>query len=105
MCGLRALALAACLATSSALVPAADELPQPEAVRKGSKLRSPEDGWLDLSAFLDEKYGFVPVLVPITEPAVGYGGALGLMFIGKPQEEGRAGLNRPGLTRPRSRQS
>lgn len=98
MCGLRALALAACLASSSALVPAADELPQPEAVRKGSKLRSPEDGWLDLSAFLDEKYGFVPVLVPITEPAVGYGGALGLMFIGKPQEEGRAGFNRPSLT-------
>jgi hypothetical protein len=33
----------------------------------------PEDGWLDVSAFLDHPLGFVPVLVPITEPAVGYG--------------------------------
>ena len=36
-----------------------------------SKFRSPEDGWLDLSAFMDEAYGFVPLVFPITEPAVG----------------------------------
>lgn len=68
------------------------------AEKKPSKFRSPEDGWLDVSAFLDEKWGFVPLLVPITEPAVGYGGALGLMFIGKPSEEEQAGFNRPSLT-------
>ncbi len=45
-----------------------------------SKLRSPEDGWLDLSGFLDQSYGFIPLVMPITEPAVGYGGAGGLAF-------------------------
>ena len=34
-----------------------------------------DDGWLDISAFLDEKYGFLPMVMPITEPAVGYGAA------------------------------
>jgi hypothetical protein len=29
-----------------------------------SKFRSPDDGWLDLSAFLDETYGFVPIVPP-----------------------------------------
>ena len=64
---------------------------------KGSKFRSPEDGWFDISAFLDESYGFAPVGMPITEPAVGYGGALGLMFIGKPREEA-PGFSRPSIT-------
>lgn len=97
----RALLILACLGASSAAVVAApvdDPAPQAATPEKGSKFRSPEDGWLDVSAFLDEKWGFVPLLVPITEPAVGYGGALGLMFIGKPSEEGRAGFNRPSLT-------
>ena len=78
--------------------PAPTPTPTPTPSEKGSKLRSPEDGWLDVSAFLDEKWGFVPVLVPITEPAVGYGAALGLMFIGKPRAEGKAGFHRPSLT-------
>ena len=70
--------------------------PSPSAVEeKPSKFRSPEDGWFDVGAFLEEKYGFVPVLVPITEPAVGYGGALGLTFIGKPREGAMA---RPSIT-------
>lgn len=72
--------------------------PQPARPDKVSKLRSPDDGWLDVSAFLDEKWGFVPLALPITEPAVGYGGALGLAFIGKPKAEGRAGFSRPSLT-------
>src|SRR5690348_11474362 len=49
-----------------------------------SKFRSPEDGWLDVSEFLEEKYGFLPLVVPITEPAVGYGAAGGLLFLSKP---------------------
>lgn len=35
----------------------------------------PGDGWFDVSGFLDTAYGFVPLLVPITEPAVGFGAA------------------------------
>jgi hypothetical protein len=46
-----------------------------------SKLRSCEDGWLDLSRFIDEAYGFVPLVVSLTEPAVGYGAAGGWAFI------------------------
>ena len=70
---------------------------QPAPPEKPSKFRSPDDGWFDVSAFLDEKWGFVPVAVPITEPAIGYGGALGLAFIGKPSGA-HAGFSRPSLT-------
>ena len=40
-----------------------------------SKLRSSDDSRLDIGGFLDEAYGFVPIVIPITEPAVGYGAA------------------------------
>jgi len=63
-----------------------------------SLFRSPEDGWLDVSAFLDQKYGFIPIAMPITEPAVGYGGAGGLAFISKPLAAARAGFDRPNIT-------
>jgi hypothetical protein len=43
----------------------------------------PDDGWPDLSKFLDKPYGFIPVIAPITEPAVGYGAAAALIFIDK----------------------
>ena len=42
-----------------------------------------DDGWPDISKFLDKPYGFIPVLAPITEPAVGYGAAGALIFIDK----------------------
>lgn len=41
----------------------------------------PEDGKLDFSGFLGSARGFLPVGGLITEPAVGYGGTLGLMFL------------------------
>ncbi|MFN0243743.1 MAG: glyceraldehyde-3-phosphate dehydrogenase [Planctomycetota bacterium] len=40
-----------------------------------------DDGHLDLSQYLATRTGFLPIPVVITEPAVGYGGGLGLMFI------------------------
>ena len=55
-----------------------------------SKFRSPDDGWLDVSGFLDEKYGFLPVVLPITEPAVGYGAAAGMAFISSPLGQRRS---------------
>ena len=60
-----------------------------------SKLRSAEDGWLDISGFVDQSYGFVPLVIPITEPAVGYGGMGGLAFVDKPVGEAQAGFGRP----------
>lgn len=55
-----------------------------------ARLTDPTDGWLDASAFLDTAYGFVPVIAPITEPAVGYGAVGALVFIDrKPPVEGQ----------------
>ena len=48
---------------------AEDEPPPPAATSQSpSKFRSAEDGWLDISGFLDERYGFIPLVIPITEP-------------------------------------
>jgi Omp85 superfamily domain len=66
----------------------------PHSTTAPSKFRSAEDGWLDVSGFLDEKYGFLPVVIPITEPAVGYGAAAGLAFISQPFGDAKAGFGR-----------
>ena len=59
---------------------------------------APEDGWFDASSFLDEKYGFLPIVMPITEPAVGYGAAGGLMFLSESFGDASAGLGRHNIT-------
>jgi len=99
-----AAALAAALACAVSCVGAparvvSDDPSIPEvATNAPSKFRSPEDGWLDISSFVDQAYGFVPLVIPITEPAVGYGAAAGLAFIDKPKSEDRAGFGRPNIT-------
>jgi len=70
----------------------------PDQGRAKPKFRSAEDGWLDMSGFLDERFGFLPVVIPITEPATGYGAGLGLAFVDKPFVGGEAGYNRPNIT-------
>jgi len=70
----------------------------PEGTNAVSRFRSAEDGWLDVSGFLEEKYGFIPIPLIITEPAVGYGGGLGLMFLSKPLPQSEDGLGRPDIT-------
>ena len=51
----------------------------------------PADGAFDMSRFIKTRTGFVPILAPITEPAVGYGAAGGLIFfhrgVGEPPPE------------------
>jgi hypothetical protein len=55
-----------------------------------SRLTDPVDGWLDVSEFLDTAYGFIPVVAPITEPAVGYGAVGALVFVDRePTEKGQ----------------
>ena len=56
-----------------------------------------DDGWLDVSRFLDRAYGFIPVLMPITEPAVGYGVAGALLFVDRRGEPGSDEFKRPNL--------
>src|SRR5947209_20314783 len=50
-------------------------------------LVDPQDGWFDMSGFL-AKGGFVPMVSPVTEPAVGYGAAGGLIFLQRGKEAG-----------------
>jgi hypothetical protein len=80
-------------AAADTTVPASSDTAPPP-----SLFRSPEDGWLDVSGFLDEKYGFLPIAIPITEPAVGYGVAAALMFIDQPLGGAAAGFGRPDIT-------
>jgi hypothetical protein len=70
-----ALIVIAALARAAALAQAA---PPPAG---GSLFRDPEDGAFDISAWAATNTGFIPVLSPITEPAVGYGAALGLVLV------------------------
>jgi hypothetical protein len=77
---------------------AAGDAPAVATPAKKSKRRSAEDGKLDISGFLDEVYGFVPIVMPITEPAVGYGLGGVLLFVDKPPGEAKAGFGRPNLT-------
>lgn len=63
-----------------------------------SKFIDPHDGWFDVSAFLDTGHGFVPVFVPITEPAVGYGLGGGLVFIRRNPALPSGEYRRPNMT-------
>ena len=76
-----------------------DGLPETTAKPEApSRIRSQEDGWLDISGFIDTAYGFVPLIIPITEPAVGLGGAGALVFIDKQKGEEKAGFGRPNIS-------
>lgn len=58
---------------------------QIDSIQKKKKLsfKDPEDGAFDLSQFLLEANGVLPVIIPITEPAVGYGGGAALLYFHK----------------------
>jgi len=53
----------------------------------------PADGAFDMSRFIKTRTGFVPILAPVTEPAVGYGIAGGLVFFHR--KEGEPSLDPP----------
>ena len=55
-----------------------------EKEKRKKPFKDPEDGAFDISYYMYNLHGFLPVISPITEPAVGYGGALaGAFFIPK----------------------
>jgi hypothetical protein len=71
----------------------------PGAVRKGrARFVDPEDGQLDLSYFLENPRGFLPIPIVVTEPAVGYGGGAVGMFLRPRKEAGEAGWARPNIS-------
>lgn len=93
-----ALALACCFAAPASARENTAEPAHEPAAEHAAAPAADADGWPDLSAFLNEKYGVLPVVFPITEPAVGYGLVGGAAFISKPLGAARAGLGRPNVT-------
>ena len=63
-----------------------------------ARFLEPEDGQLDLSYFLENARGFLPIPIVITEPAIGYGGGLAGMFVRPRKEAGSEGWSRPNLS-------
>jgi hypothetical protein len=59
-----------------------------------------QDGQLDLSDWLIERKGFLPIPIVITEPAVGYGGGVALMFLGNSMAESAQKAKETGLNIP-----
>ena len=64
----------------------------------GESSRFFQDGQLDLSSFLENPRGFLPVPIVITEPAVGYGGGAAGMFVRPREEAGEEGWSRPDIS-------
>ncbi len=82
------LGVAVCAATLAFGYPVYAAEPESEQ-ETPSKFRDSEDGKFDISAFLTTAYGFIPLLVPITDPAVGYGAVAAAVFVhGEPPAEG-----------------
>ena len=65
-----------------------------------SRLKDPEDGRFDLSAYLLDRKGALPVPVIITEPAIGYGGGLALLYFRRPEGKASTRTRADGETRP-----
>ncbi|MEJ8815948.1 hypothetical protein WKW77_33145 [Variovorax ureilyticus] len=76
----------------------------PSATRKDPPLASrsrffdPEDGQLDVSSFLEDPRGFLPIPIVVTEPAIGYGGGAAGMFLRPREEAGKEGWARPDIS-------
>lgn len=60
-----------------------DTIQNIEKTKKKISFKDPVDGAFDVSEFLLEHNGVLPVIIPITEPAVGYGGGAALLYFHK----------------------
>lgn len=79
-------------------VPSAEQRPAEATAQQVSSPTTVDDGWPDLSNFIDQAYGFLPLAIPITEPAVGLGAVGALAFIDKQNPEAGAGFGRPNIS-------
>lgn len=67
--------------------------------REGSaRFFDPNDGQFDLSYFLEDPHGFLPIPIVVTEPAVGYGGGIAGMFLRPRKEAGEEGWSFPNIS-------
>jgi hypothetical protein len=62
------------------------------------QFRDPVDGQFDASAFLESAYGFLPVPIIVTEPAVGYGGGFVPVYLRPRHQAGSEGYARPDIS-------
>ncbi|HEY6828556.1 MAG TPA: hypothetical protein VI259_16975, partial [Gemmatimonadaceae bacterium] len=70
----------------------------PEKRTGRARFFDPEDGQLDLSYFLEDPRGFLPIPILVTEPAVGYGGGAAGMFLRPRKEAGEEGWAFPNIS-------
>jgi len=76
----------------------ASEAAQTDTRREGAaRFFDPEDGQFDLSYFLENPRGFLPIPIVVTEPAVGYGGGAAGMFLRPRREAGEEGWAFPDI--------
>ena len=76
---------------------AAAERPTEERAGR-ARFFDPQDEQLDLSYFLENPRGFLPIPLLVTEPAVGYGGGGVGMFLRPRREAGDEGWARPDIS-------
>lgn len=71
-----------------------------EPVKRTGRARffDPDDGAFDVSYFLEDPRGFLPVPIVVTEPAVGYGGGLAGLFLQPREEAGDEGWAFPNIS-------
>lgn len=70
-------------ADDDAVVTAKTDAPVPS---KTGLFTDPVDGHFDMSRWLLEHHGFLPVPIIVSDPAVGYGGGVGLAFFHRPKD-------------------
>ena len=75
------------------------EAAQQDVKREGrARFFDPDDGQFDLSYFLENPRGFLPIPIVVTEPAVGYGGGAAGMFLRPRKEAGEEGWAFPDIS-------
>jgi hypothetical protein len=62
-----------------------------------SQFVDPKDGNLDMSQWLSRKTGFLPIPILISDPAIGYGGGLGLAFFHDSEDELKEEVGEDGM--------
>jgi hypothetical protein len=88
----------AILTISQAAAQQPDPQPPVTSTSKKASFKDHTDGWFDLSEFLEKPGGFFPLVMPITEPAVGYGLAVFPIFVRPREDVGAQGYSRPNIT-------
>ncbi len=86
------------LEAQTPLPPGSESSADSRPATRASRFFDAEDGMFDVSSFLEDPRGFLPVPIVVTEPAVGYGGGAVGMFLRPRREAGSEGWARPNIS-------